>query len=104
MEQAESWQEKFFKLAELYLQQSALLGHAHSKLTISRGELLLDFNNRLNPDQQEALRSQAKNDVSDVIEGKSRGSEPVRPGRDRVVEMRKKQRSARPNLSRGLGL
>src|SRR5579864_1615000 len=89
----QSWQEKFYILADLYIREAALLKYAHNDVGRTRQELTTEFLD-LSATQREALAKEAAARIVSIAEPVESEYKPPKENKNvaRVVELRAKQR------------
>lgn len=69
LEPKESWEEKFYTLAEVFTEESALTIHLLHKLKLSYNEAVADMNKEVTGKAAEGLRVVPKKIVGEIIDG-----------------------------------
>ena len=89
----ESWQEKFYRLAELYLNTDAKYHLCLGKTHQSELEIFKEYVH-LSESQQEALKNNSRGHVSRIINSNGEGTPTTKPVKHHnIMEMRKQRKS-----------
>lgn len=94
--QQQTWEQKFYQLADLFLNEAVLANYLLHKAQITRGEALSGINKDLGAAQVEGLEAHAKGIVASIIEGdyKDAESKPQpapKPALGKVTELKSKE-------------